>query len=76
MKNFTAGPKWLLGVVTRKRGPVAVEVKLEDGRYMRRNFDYIRANRGTTPPTVPAVKEKSLVPADKDVWYEGHSQPQ
>ena len=77
MKNFAVvGPKWLLGVFTRRRGPAAVEVTLEDGHYMRRHFDHIHANLGTNSLTVPVVQEKGVVPADEEFWYEGHAQSQ
>ena len=41
---------------------------------MRRHFDHIHANLGTTSPTVPAVQERGVVPVDEEFWYEGHAQ--
>ena len=77
VKNFTTGPKWLSGVVTRKRGPVAVEVKLSDGRFMRRHYDHIRADFSTTVPvTEEAVIPRETAATDVDYWYDGYTVPE
>lgn len=40
-KNFASGPKWLNGIISQKTGPVSYEVKLEDGRVIRRHVDHL-----------------------------------
>ena len=41
VKNFGQGPKWLLRVVVTVSGPGSVEVKLSDGRVVRRHIDHL-----------------------------------
>lgn len=55
------------------RGPVAVEVKWSDGRFMRRHYHHIRADFSTTVP----VTEEAEIPGDKaapdvDFWCDGY----
>ena len=82
VKNFATGPKWLSGVVTRRRGPVAVEVQVLDGRSMRRHYDHICADSGTTPATVPVMaKPEAVAPGattstDEDFWYDEYPLPE
>ena len=64
VKNFATGPKWLSGVVTQRRGPVAVEVQVLDGRSMRMHYDH------TTPATVPVMaKPEAAAPGATTSTY-------
>ena len=44
VKNFTSGPAWLAGNVTNAEGHCSYEIKLSDGRAVRRHGDHIRIN--------------------------------
>ena len=44
VKNFSNGPAWLpAGVVVRERGPLRFNVRLADGRDVRRHVDHMCA---------------------------------
>ena len=40
LRNFLAGPEWIVGTIVR--GPVSYMVKLVDGRHVRRHVDHLR----------------------------------
>ena len=42
VRNFSPGPKWLPGVVTRITGPLPYVVRLNGGRELRRQVDHMR----------------------------------
>ena len=44
VRHFGSGPTWLLGTITRMRGPVSVQVQLKDGRSVHRHFDHVHSN--------------------------------
>ena len=51
VKNFSEGPIWLKGVVFRTKGPLTMEIELEDGRILRRHIDHIRSRKETDSNT-------------------------
>uniref|UniRef100_A0AAV2K5K2 Gypsy retrotransposon integrase-like protein 1 n=1 Tax=Knipowitschia caucasica TaxID=637954 RepID=A0AAV2K5K2_KNICA len=63
-RNFSYGPKWIQGFITKVTGPVSYKVMLGDGSIVRRHVDQILDRpeqkdiidpEGTGPPTVPLV---------------------
>ena len=42
LRNFTNGPVWLRGVIHRVRGPLTFDVRLSNGRIMRRHIEHLR----------------------------------
>ncbi|CAL9705832.1 unnamed protein product [Knipowitschia caucasica] len=63
-QNFSYGPKWIQGFITKVTGPVSYKVMLGDGSIVRRHVDqildrpeqkYIIDPEGTGPQTVPLV---------------------
>ena len=42
VKNFATGPTWLRGVIICERGSRTFEIRLDDGRELRRHIDHIR----------------------------------
>ena len=40
VRNYANGPKWLRGMVTRRRGPVTYEIDVK-GRFMQRHVDQL-----------------------------------
>ncbi|KAJ8248044.1 hypothetical protein GJAV_G00237580 [Gymnothorax javanicus] len=68
-KNFSHGPKWIPGVITKITGPVSYKVMLGDGNIVRRHVDQIRARpecngvRNLEVPDVPVYSVK----AHKDI---------
>lgn len=40
-RNFSFGPKWILGLIVSVTGPVSYKVRLEDGSVVRRHVDQI-----------------------------------
>lgn len=42
VKNFTSGPTWLDGTITKPKGHCSYKVKLSDGRIVCRHSDHIR----------------------------------
>ena len=45
-RNYRDGPKWLPGVLCQMEGSVLFQVKLHDGRIMRRHVDQLRSRLG------------------------------
>lgn len=43
IKNFSAGPKWLPGVVVQATGPLAYLVQVGEGRHLKRHVNHIRS---------------------------------
>ena len=41
MKNFPTGDNWLQGTIVKVSGPLSFQVKLQDGRIVRRHVDHI-----------------------------------
>ena len=41
VRNFTTGDTWLLGTIVESRGPLSFQVRLQDGRTVRRHLDHI-----------------------------------
>ena len=64
VSNFAQGPKWLPGEICKIRGPLSYEVKLNDGRVIRRHVDHIR--RRTVPSPSPPDDEL-LMPPSSDI---------
>lgn len=48
VRNFTAGPRWVAGVITTERGPRSFDVELSDARVIRRHIDHIRKRKEGT----------------------------
>jgi hypothetical protein len=44
VKNFGDGPAWLMGSIVDTLGSLSLQVKLTDGRIVRRHMDHVRAN--------------------------------
>lgn len=42
-RNYSGGPKWLPGQVVQVEGSVLYQVKLDDGRVLRRHIDQLRS---------------------------------
>ena len=55
VRNFTSGPLWLPGSVVGLHGTLTYDVKLDDGRRMRRHLDHIR-------PRLPSVVDEQTAP--------------
>lgn len=62
VKNFASGAKWLHGTIERITGPLSYEVRLLDGRIVRRHVDHIITrqvdNRSSTTE-VPIIQQPS-----------------
>ena len=43
VRNFGSGSKWIAGKVSSSRGPVSLQVLLNDGRTVHRHFDHVRS---------------------------------
>ena len=41
-KNYSAGKKWIPGIITKIAGPVSYQVTLTDGRILKRRLDQIQ----------------------------------
>lgn len=61
-QNFSHGPKWIPGFITKVTGPLSYKVMLGDGTIVRRHVDQVLARpedkalielKITEPPTVP-----------------------
>ena len=48
LRNFSAGPEWIVGTIANSRGPVSYIVKLTDGRHVRRHVDHLRKTEAPT----------------------------
>jgi hypothetical protein len=44
VNNFGEGPAWLTGSIVDTLGSLSLQVKLTDGRIVRRHIDHVRAN--------------------------------
>ncbi len=53
VRNFAKGSVWLPGSIVRMRGPLSFDIKLDDGREVRRHVDHVRARVSTTETTNP-----------------------
>ena len=49
VRNYGPGPRWLPGVVVKFEGSVLLEVRLRDGRIVRRHADQLRPRQGEDP---------------------------
>ena len=49
LRNFSAGPAWIVGTIVNSRGPVSYIVKLTGGRHVRRQVDHLRKTEAPTP---------------------------
>ena len=47
VKNPHSGPPWLSGSITKICGPVSYEIKLTDGRTLRKHIDHLRSRTVT-----------------------------
>ena len=76
VKNFSSGPTWLKGVVTDTVNECILEVKLEDGRVVRRHIDQVQKRvrpsivddnldepRVVAKPDIP-ISHQSVIPND------------
>jgi len=45
-KNFRPGPKWMPGVIVEVLGPLSYQVKLNDGRMIKRHADHLLHHTG------------------------------
>ena len=54
VRNYGPGPKWLPGVVVKLQGSVLLEVRLEDGRIVRRHVDQLRSRVGVSLESPPS----------------------
>ena len=59
IKNFADGPTWLQGVVTALHGLFTYDVKLGDGRVVRRHIDHVQS--GTSHPPLTEVVSSQLL---------------
>ena len=41
LRNFLAGPEWIVGTIVNSRGPVSYMVKLANGRHVRCHVDHL-----------------------------------
>ncbi len=50
IRNFLSNLRWMPGTIKGQQGPVSHEIKLDDGRVMRRHVDHIRSRFSSTKP--------------------------
>ena len=58
LRNFSAGPKWIVGTIVNSRGPVSYMVRLANGQDVRRHVDHLRKTE--TPITSPVAEAEIL----------------
>ena len=74
-RNFSAhGPQWLAGHITILRGPVSVEIQLEDGSRIIQHFDQIcKKSKTTSENTMSDLMENpeasALCHTHQRTWY-------
>ena len=67
VRNFTTGDTWLPGTIVESRGPLSFQVKLQDGRTVRRHLDHIiyrpasQTLNGSDWMDLPQVTESSSI---------------
>ena len=54
VRNFSGGPVWLPGSITGLRGTLTYDVKLDDGRCMRRHLDHLRVRPTSANDELPS----------------------
>ena len=59
VQNFRDGPKWVCGVVIKRKGPVTYLVQVENGTVWKRHVDHVRS-RGRVD------KSDALLPVGQD----------
>ena len=57
VRNFSAGCKWLPGVIVECKGPLSFLVILNDGQTVRRHIDHIRT-RTVDPPAELSIEDE------------------
>ncbi len=60
VRNFGSGATWLVGAVEKALGPLSYQIKLEDGRLVRRHVDHLRARVSTTEMSAESSEEDFL----------------
>ena len=68
MRNFGRGETWLAGDIVQTLGPVSFQVRLTDGRLVRRHQNQIRKRTDTAIPDI-------LVEEDDDVFISPETIP-
>lgn len=66
-RNFSHGPKWIPGSITKVTGPVSYKVMLGDGTVVRRHVDQILArpeDKGLMEPKIADPPTVPMSPAD------------
>ncbi|XP_057674326.1 uncharacterized protein K02A2.6-like [Corythoichthys intestinalis] len=58
-RNYSSGPTWIPGAVTKKTGPVSFQVTLGNGQVVRRHIDQVRGRSSITSATAPVSPERS-----------------
>ena len=59
VRNFVGVPTWLEGIILDQIGPVSFQVRLADGRILKRHVDHVRIRypKENAMPSVPIVVE-------------------
>ena len=66
-RNYSTGPTWIPGTVTKVNGSVTYHVQLDDGREIRRHADQLRSRVGDSTPE--ASTGEKVIPQDEDVDF-------
>ena len=77
VRNLRDGPRWLVGVVVQKLGPVSYEVDV-NGQVWRRHTDQLLAYKGSSRPEIqrePSSSDISVWPALPGVATSAASEP-
>ena len=61
VRNFQGSQKWLPGSVIQVRGPLTLDIQLEDGRIVRKHLDHvISRSKPQAPQCTPVVTETTM----------------
>ena len=71
VRNFSTGPPWLSGTIINSAGPRSFEIKLTDGRVIRRHVDHIRSREPAVEVTAPAQDDYELSDGSSGVTPNG-----
>lgn len=75
VKNFSAGPVWLKGVVESLDSESIVQIKLADGRSVRRHVDQVRSRLEDSENNIEKCLDKTYVTLDQEL-DESFEEPQ
>lgn len=79
-RNFSHGPKWIPGIITKITGPVSYKVLLGDGNIVRRHVDQILARPEDTvsvvPPGVPEWPSATVAASENPILEENSWVPE